>query len=1112
MNTAQESHNPFVICKAAAGSGKTFTLVKEFLTLAMDVGSEAVRNDPERFEHELEVRYRGILAITFTKKATGEMKERILKCLREISLNGIDPKLSPMGAALLERLNGLRCYARRPVDEEELRWMAGVVHRAVLHNYSDLSVSTIDSFMHRVVRTFAHDLGKPVGFDVSVDQSDFVIHAIDRLMAQLGTEGNEKLTDVAVAFAESNMEEGVRYNIEGDLKRLAGQLFAEGTDRYLDAVSGLEPADFMAIHDHLVAENRSYEGRVRGCAARMTELLNGLSDSPDDFAGGAKGYYSFFRTLAADGPLRPLTKTAAANLDQERYTSAKCSRDTADRIAAAADAIQEIYGEVRELLGVDSGSEMDRSTALRDYFTRKALLVNIFPLALLGRLDAELKAYAGENEVMHLSEFNKLINEVVSEQPAPFIYERLGNRYHHYLIDEFQDTSVLQWHNLLPLVENGVSQMSESLVVGDGKQAIYRFRQGDVRQFVSLPHVDGAGVHGQLLEQPGYWREDPLSTNYRTAASVVRFNNRFFTWLVQQPPFSSNKLVQKIYIGRDGDVGHPELEQQVSPRKEGVTGHVGVAFVDRDDRDAMYEQVCQTIVRLVGQQGYSQKDIMILCRTKIELARVSNYLQAHGEDMEIRVTSAESFFLVRSHAVMALVAALRLLHDGADRVAAADLLQRLVNLGLAASAHHEAFLGRGPVDVDGLLRAEGRGLTFDADALSRLGLYECCEELVRQLHLDGIDVAYVASFLSYVAEFVGKNHEGIGPFLDWFDDNATYDTSDSTHKHLSAMSSENVDAVCLMTIHKAKGLEAPVVILPLGPWSTKGFSRWVDLGSAVTVEGRTLPVSMVKLTRDQSTAFDAERDEEVCMDEVDRINMLYVAFTRPVEQLFVICPTPSEKSKGEGINFPRLIKQFMDTQQPDTGDAGFRHVAKSEVDGEGDGPVSVALQGLSFPTWKGRVKVASKSEKVLDARVEEKIRFGNLAHALLADLADADDVDAAVERLRAAETVDDDTLRSLAVIARKTVSHPDTARFFAKGLKVKNECELCDEKGLCRPDRVVFAEDETWVVDFKTGADEGGEHDEQVRRYCAAVGAMGFPAVGGWLVYLLPEIHVRRVC
>ena len=1067
MESGNIVRGPFVICKAAAGSGKTFNLVKEYLKLALGGGLA-----------EAETRFRGILAITFTNKAANEMKSRIMDFLDQIAEHGVDTRLSGMGQPLMDAINEQRTNGLPPVDEALLKRMAARLRAAILHRYSDLSVCTIDSFMHRIVRTFAHDLDQPVNFEVTVEKDDLIEQAVSGLMALVGTPGNEDLTEVVQHFSESRMEDDKGFDITHSLSALAVQLFSEGTEPYLRQLANYTLKDYIDMHRRYGEDNRRYEQLMRALGKEALRLLASAGMGVEQCNRGKTGFYTFFSKVAAGtfaAPNRYVVEVFGADdYGASRLCKAKTTVSGADAIAAP---LREVYRQIVANMG----------DPLTDYNTRSLLIGNLYSMALLGELDRQLHACARDNEMLHLSDFNKLINKIVQEEPAPFIYERLGSRYHHYLIDEFQDTSVLQWQNLVPLLEGGVSEGRESLVVGDGKQAIYRFRQGDVRQFVALPQVEGMTLHGAALSQPGNYRVENLGINYRTADEVVRFNNDFFSWLVRNR-YGDNELARRIYLGPDPDVaeGYEELRQGVNEKRaDRPDGHVGIRFVDPDDPEEVCAQVHEIINDLIENHGYAPGDIMVLGRTARDLARVGSYLLEHGR---VEQSSAESFYLRSSEAVQTLVAALRCLYDVTDRPAAAELLALLETLGIIASRCDEAFLSEEPVDLQEVLASQG--VEFSTGRLLTMDLYDCCEELVRSLRLDGIDLPYVASLLGRVAAFTARHRQGVGDFLDWWDG----------HPDLSVAATAEGNAVRLMTIHKAKGLEAPVVICPFFNPRQRPSGQWVDVADRFAPYDKSLPAAYVTLSKDTPTRFDPDRDREQESRSVDDLNILYVAFTRPREQLFVVCPTPS----GEAQTYARMLYDYT-RGDADYGNADFMHQGKPAEQGE-----RCKIQKLTFADWTERVMIASPSERALTPLIEERIRFGIHAHTLLSLIEDAHGVDAAVARFSQQEKVEGNELQRLSDLANAVVQHPDTARFFDPSYEAKRECTLTAEGELLRPDRVVITPDETWVVDFKTGGDMPDEYDHQLRQYCHALQGMGYPNVTGYLIFFSPTLHVRK--
>ena len=536
--------------------------------------------------------------------------------------------------------------------------------------------------------------------------------------------------------------------------------------------------------------------------------------------------------------------------------------------------------------------------------------------------------------------------------------------------------------------------------------------------------------------------------------------------------------------GADGELngmGDEVLRQRTDSSLE---GHVGVKFIEKEEKDWVYEEVASTIKMLVGERGYSYGDIMVLARKNFQLAELGVYLT---ENTNIPQTSTLSFQLRKSDAAMAVVAALRCLVDRRNRVAVADLLQRLTSLGIIGEG--QWLVGGGKVDLQEVLRTEG--IEFRPEYLATLDLYDCCEELVRQLHLDGIDLPYVASLLDAAATFASRHRQQIGDFLKWIDEN----------EDLSASTSDQLDAVRLLTIHKAKGLEAPVVICMFLTQGNKPHYIWVDVPPEEEVDGPQLPAAYVKLNKKNPTWFDSQRVNEEGLKAIDNLNVQYVALTRPREQLYIICH--KWESGFQAVLHDYLADKIDGEKWIDIGDAGWCKEQSGRQKNAAQNSV-VTLQRLSFADWTSKVSIASPAEKAITPLLEDKVRFGIYAHELMSDIIYAADVDAALERFRQSHDITDEEAAVLAKMAQTAVNHSDASRFFAEGNRVVNEVSLMADGELERPDRVVFADGETWVVDFKTGTPVP-QNVAQVKGYCRAVAAMGHPAVSGWLLYLHPD-------
>ncbi len=1040
----------FIICRAAAGSGKTYTLVRQYLQLAFSAE-----------EKDLRSRFTRILAITFTNKAAGEMKERIMRELDNMAAHGT---ASSMGSDIAQSLQ---------LDDNTLRRYASVVRKAILHNYSDFAVCTIDSFMHRLVRTFAHDLNLPLGFDVGITDSDLIENAVDDLMALVGTEGQEELTEVVCEFAESRMADGKSYMIEKDLSDLAAELFKEQTPEYLRDLSHIDMARFRQTGREMRQANRLYEQQIKMLGQEGLQVISAAGLDLSDFYHGATGAGNYFRKLS-DGILSDPGSHVLAYLEGDKLGSAKSSPATKEALASVKPRLQALFRRIQDF----------RSHEEVHYNTRRLLLKNLYSLALINKLGELVRLYSKENEIVHISEFNKRIAEVVQNEPTPFIYERIGNRYYNYLIDEFQDTSRMQWQNLVPLVENGIGAGHTSLVVGDGKQAIYRFRQGDVGQFVSLPHVENP-VHGRLLESPGVGVAERLEHNFRSARTIVEFNNRFFEWAIRNR-FADNAELQNIYIG-NGD--QPDLHQV--PTKEG--GYVQVGFWELEkDRTPLWEEMLSDIRALTDQKGYQLRDMTILAREGSTLAQISTFLTEHG----VPVVSSESFLLTQSRVVMLMRSLLQYLLDGTDRIAAMRVLQYLKSLGLIQNLHEEAFAKTsGAVDLDGLLQSEG--LPLHCNLLRNLGLYDCCEEALRMLHLGTVETAYTATWLNVVAKYASNHRHDLSEFLEWFD---------GQKDRLSTSTASDLNAVQLMTIHKAKGLEKPIVLYPILTKREPQDSIWVHIPQE---DHLPLPASLIRPTQKDHTLFDNEYQEELQKSDMDRINVLYVALTRPKEKLLVYCQS---SKKEEGTDYSSLLRDYL------SGLDGLNEVRggvvslgensakapSAQSQDEENGPSNVSVHSITFPGWSDRIAIAEQSAKIFGQLEQDPVRRGNQMHELLSLIHSTNEAEEALSHYLARNPMEAAEAEVLSTSLRQMLNQPEVARFFQPQHSCKNECSLAWQGEVLRPDRIVFTPDQTWVVDFKTGLPQTSHH-AQVLHYCDAIRAMGFPSVKGYLIYIGSE-------
>ena len=446
----------FFVYKSSAGSGKTYTLVREYLQLAL------AAPEPDYFRH--------ILAITFTNKAADEMKDRVLKKLAALSTSDTGhPTSDPLKEELKTNLN---------LSDAELAHRAGKLLSHILHNYSDFSISTIDKFTHRILATFSHDMRLPVTFNVEVESDELLTEAIDILLQKAGSD--EALTKTLVEFAETRADEDKDWRIENSIFQLSKILFDEEGHLHVEELKNLTPADFENVRKSSAVFCTNYENILKGIAQQALKIIADEGIPLDDFYQSRNGIGNWFRRIA-EGNTDNLEGGAHVQkaVGQGIWYTDKKPDNVKASIDGVAPLLLECYQQIQNA----------KEQYHKDYLLYELVAKNLYAVSVLSEVEKILSEIKTLNNTVHISEFNRLISGVVMYEPAPFIYERIGQRYKHYLVDEFQDTSVLQWLNLLPLLDESLALKQFNMVVGDGKQAIYRWRGGRVEQFTQLPQV-----------------------------------------------------------------------------------------------------------------------------------------------------------------------------------------------------------------------------------------------------------------------------------------------------------------------------------------------------------------------------------------------------------------------------------------------------------------------------------------------------------------------------------------------------------------------------------------------------------------------------------------------
>lgn len=1057
----------FYVYKASAGTGKTFNLAKEYLRLAMADG------DSKQFAH--------ILAITFTNAAVNEMKERILNYLKGLAEGNPD---EAMQAVLKEDLG---------ISDGELKRRAGDVRKAILHNYSDFAVCTIDSFMNRVVKTFAFDLDLPCNFMVEVDSEALKEDVTEKLKSMINQAGEEEATKVLEDYSRSKFEEGERYDLDGLVGLLVEEVLREEAPEKMAKLSWLDGEKCLELE-------KEYKRRIEEID---TEFQKKGQDGVDEIvklglsgmlAGGQNGIEGYFRKLSegarkANGDMPNVSPTILKFINGDELGSGSAKRN---KIVMA-----EIEHDLRPKL-LTIFNEIEELKA--EYNSRKMMSGELYKLGLMKRVYELVEAYYAENDLVHNSEMTKRIGEVVKEEgESPYVYERIGSWYNNILIDEFQDTSKMQWQNLVPLVIEGVSRGGDSLVVGDGKQAIYRFRQGDVQQFCDLPKVEGH--EGSILESCGEQR--PLSTNYRAKKEVVDFNNRLFRFAVDGD-YASNSLIQQLYKEPEED-GKYALEEDW--KKEG--GWVKVVRIQKEGggrtqwemKGEMYAALAKEAKRQHEEKGYEYGDILVLARDNNVLKKIAGAMKEEG----IATVSEYSEQLSNSHVARVVAEMMALMenrNDGVARVALQVELVRLGRLTIEETSGEKA-------DIANLLDK-----TMTLEKLKAMDTYDCCEKIINMIYSGEKKIenewGYAETLLNATAEYVKNHRQNNRDFTKWLKEKI----APTNKKALARPWTEDSEAVRLMTIHKSKGLERKVVMV-VPDYEEKANWIWVDLNK----EKLGVDTCKVKPTQNTGvTLFDDQIAAERRKQETDKLNLLYVALTRPKEKLIVYTAEIGDAGK--------MIMRFIDSELPkwttkekepkvigEVTVSGTEYWIGDDQDCKKKDEPSIAKKELRWTVMTTtQKKIAGDKEKTL---TEEQKR-GNKIHEILSMIVTVADVDTAIERYCKRNKVADEEKQQLREQIDKIVNGEETKKFFDPQYEVKNECPVNIKNGEKwenkRIDRLVIGKGETWVVDYKTGHRDD-KYILQVQTYCAAVKAMGYEGVKGVLLFTDEEgCRVENVC
>jgi len=1042
------------IYKSSAGSGKTFTLVRLFL--------EKVIRNPYAFKR--------ILAITFTNKATEEMKSRIITELDNLGSGNTSQHLSHL-ISILE------------LDELTVRANAKDVLQRILHEYSSFSISTIDSYFQILSRTLARELKLPVKYNIELDLDSVCNAVADKLLDKTGS--NQQITNWLEELLIDRIDNGKNWNIRNDLKNMVKQLASNSNA--LKQAENCNPENILTLINTLKKVRRSFENdliEIGNAALTITKEQNYTEES---FAYKKAGPFGFFLKIVDLVNNLDVLKIKDGSRILKAYHDADAFITTAGK--KDKDLQQFANSVLHPLLvqGVDHINENRKS-----YLSAVQVLELIYLAGITGSLNENLRNFRDEFQVFLLSDTTRLLQETIRESDASFIYEKSGNTFNHLFIDEFQDTSNEQWEILKPLIVNSLSDENDVLLVGDAKQSIYRWRGGNMDLILK-------GVKKSLSAHEKNISEKKLDTNFRSLKSIVDFNNAFFEHAansLMEFEFIKETLLKSAY-------SKTEIEQKTK-KVDDQSGYVEMQFLGMEKnseteaeeqlifKELALQKLVQTIENCLN-RGYTLKDIAILMRTNANEIEIADYLL---NNTSYRFISSNSLQIANNERVNFIVNCFRLLVDPENKVLHEELnfIADRLSINLEGGIRNSDF--RNQLNLNLWTRTY---LLNNKSNLLAMPLDIAFLKLLNDTFGNSSDV-FLDKFSDIVIDFSAKEGTGISEFLIWWDEKVQT-------KKWSVEIPGNTEAIRLISIHRSKGLQFPIVIIPFCDWKITPDHRsiiWTNYEEEPFKNAGTFPV----YTRSDLslTYFSEDYEKEYGDTLIDNLNVLYVAFTRPENELYVFTSKSIKKNNSGFLMYEAMISDSCEMSlEEGTSYKMFFRGSKThpEINNKISMPNSMLapLQVLPSSETKGTNYKLLPEIKFNFESVETN--YGNLIHELISKVSDESEIESAIHYILTRENNPELSIQveSVKTELQDILSLLNDKGWNYKSFNVLNEVEFCDSYGVIhRPDRVLLKNDSAIILDFKTGS-ISEKYNQQVITYCSLLTEMGVKDVKGYLVY-----------
>lgn len=1025
----------FLIYKSSAGSGKTYTLVKEYLKIVL--------KNPNDFRH--------VLAVTFTNKAADEMKQRIMDKLKDLAEGNdtdYEQELKSEGVKTNIKLN------------------AEIVLNNVLHKYSLFSVFTIDSFLLRVVRSFSKELNLQLGYNIEIDADGVMERITDELLSDIGR--NEELTSYLEDFVYRNIDDSRGWKIDRAIMKVGMEIFKERHWQQ-KLVSSTDVYDDKNKIKNLIEELYNivsgFEQEMTSLSEQAQKIIENNGLKMEDFASGRGGIAGYLLINLRQLKYKPNQRAYEALNDISKWYT-KTSKNKLEILKVVNNGLQDVL----------AGAVANYEDNFLRYNTAKELVKMVYVLGIFNDLLEKLKEYRDENRVLLISDLNNILQKVTEDNNSPFVFEKIGNYYKYFLIDEFQDTSSFQWKNILPLILNSLSENYFSLVVGDVKQSIYRWRNGNMKLLMEEIYKD-LHVFGEEVEDKN------LIENRRSRREIVRFNNKFFKSAVPLLTRWNEELNSDLF-----ERAYEDCVQKDSHCRDG--GYINVAFTEDDEendlssKDIVNEKVFNNINELVD-DGYSLKDITILVRYNNEGSEIACYLLDKG----IRVISNESLFVSSSPNVMLLVNLLRYIADNNNNMAKTEILLNYCYLQNNHPDLNEVFedfnksngsLFNKMLPPDFFFIQNG---IVDYNKINPrfhdLSLYELVETLILIFKLNEKPDAYLLRFLDVLIEYLKSHTSDVVSFNDWWDENKV---------KFSIIVPEQEDAVRIMTIHKAKGLQNKIIFIPYADWRLDIESGketiWVSTDADELMKGTPFLVKAIKNL--SATYFDKDYREELIQTYLDNLNLLYVSFTRAIDRLYVSVPG----SKKGGNTAGALIKEIITLNEKflmnldvskNYYEKGIKH--NNEHKAKGSSIISEPIKTQVSTDWFRKIVIKPKHPSldiVKNKKAISAVGWNKLIREALLKLKNRDEISIVVSQMKFEGIITESSAKKLEKTLNEIVITPGMEVIFNDDYR--KIVPIKEEDGRI-PDRLIIKDDKAIIINFITESTDI-EGISNLRKYC----------------------------